>query len=191
MALASGMQGISGLGQTVSGAIGTSAYGSYQQQLGRINGGLADQQAQQALARGEVMASRAGQQTGALQGAQRVALASQGVDVNKGSAARVQADTAAAGAVDRNTIMNNAALQAWGYGVEAANARAQGEMAGIEARGRVSQSLISGGMNFANSMMQTDYWNRQRPGERARVPTSIHGPSGSLNGRRNSYYGYE
>ena len=60
--------------------------------------------------------------TAQLIGSQRAALASQGGDVDSGSPLDIQSDTARAGEFDAQTIRNNAAQQAYGYRLQAANA---------------------------------------------------------------------
>lgn len=58
---------------------------------------------------------RAGQSVGT----QRSAQAANGIDVNSGSAAQLQDDTAMLGELDALTIQNNAAREAYGYRVQA------------------------------------------------------------------------
>lgn len=58
---------------------------------------------------------RAGQAVGT----QRSAQAANGIDVNSGSAAQLQDDTAMLGELDALTIQNNAAREAYGYRVQA------------------------------------------------------------------------
>lgn len=72
---------------------------------------------------------------------QGTAYAASGIDQSMGTAAAVQADTAAMSEVDAQTIRNNAAREAWGYAVdtqqEAEKAKAGRDAAGRKAVGSV------------------------------------------------------
>lgn|SRR5512146_521159 len=113
---------------------GASAYG--QMRSGKETKGIYDQnaqiadyQAQDALDRGVINERLSRRQTKQVIGSQRASLASQGVDVNKGSALDVQADAAYLGELDALTIRNNAAKEAWGYKVQAGDFRSKGKIA--------------------------------------------------------------
>lgn len=119
------------------GAGGLTAYGQQQsgranQRLANQNGELAEAQAEDALVRGEQDATRRRIKTESQIGSQRARLAAQGVDVNVGSAAEVQAETAALSELDVVTIRNNAAREAWGYRTQASDYRARGQIARME-----------------------------------------------------------
>jgi len=93
------------------------AEGTAKQQ--EFNAGVADAQAVDAVDRGEEDAARLREQVRGLVGAQRSGFAGQGVVVDTGSAADVQADTKTLGEADVRTIRHNAQRQAWGFRVEA------------------------------------------------------------------------
>lgn len=114
----------------------------------RTNAGLAELQAQDALARGAVAERQSRQNTRDLTGAQRVGYASQGVDVNSGSALSVQADTAAIGELDALTIRNNAAREAFGYRVDAENSRTREELTRKASRNATASTLLTGAANI-------------------------------------------
>jgi len=97
------------------------AEGTAKQQ--EFNAGVADAQAVDAVDRGEEDAARLREQVRGLVGAQRSGFAGQGVVVDTGSAADVQADTKTLGEADVRTIRHNAQRQAWGFRVEAENDR--------------------------------------------------------------------
>lgn len=106
---------------------GVSAYGAYRQgqaqsaadayqaQVARNNQIVAGQYAQQATQDGENKVAAKQEQTAQMIGAQRAAMAANGVDLDSGSPLRVQQDTAKLGEVDAMTIRNNAAREAYGY----------------------------------------------------------------------------
>lgn len=119
------------------GAGGLTAYGQYQSgrandRLARQNARIAEAQAEDALVRGEQDVTRRRIKTEGQIGAQRARLAAQGVDINVGSAAEIQAETAALSELDVVTIRNNAAREAWGYRTQAADYRARGRIARTE-----------------------------------------------------------
>jgi len=130
---------------TVMGAIGKSQEGAaqagmanYQAQLARNNQQVAEWNAQCALQQGQVDEQNQRFKTAAVLGSQRAALASQGGDVDSGSPLDIQADTARAGEYDAQTIRNNAALKAYGYRVQAANAGGEANLDDYKAASTMS-----------------------------------------------------
>lgn len=88
------------------------AYGA-QAQVAANNAQIAQYQADDALTRGRVNASRMGMQVHQLKGQQRAKLAANGVDLGVGSALNILTDTDQFGEIDANTITDNAAKEAW------------------------------------------------------------------------------
>lgn len=158
MAAAQGMQAISTAGNTYSQYGATLGQGRFQTSIYNQNAQLAEQQALNAEARGSFQSNVRGLQTQQTIGKQRVALAGNAVNVNTGSAAQIQQDTAAAGAIDQANIKQNAALTSWGYRMEAIDSRTRGQMTKIGARSSANSSLISGGMAFARDAMGAAYY---------------------------------
>ncbi len=72
-----------------------------------------------ALRRGGVDAGKIRQKGSRIAEEQKVAYANSGVDSSVGTAANVQADTAAISELDAQTAKNNAAREAWGFGMKA------------------------------------------------------------------------
>ncbi len=108
----------------------------YQAGVALMNKNIAKQQADYAVATGEISAEASGMKTRAELGATKAAQAASGVDVNTGSAVDVRSSMIKIGAYDQALIRSNAAKVAWGYDVEATQAEAQSAMytmtAGIE-----------------------------------------------------------
>ena len=130
---------------TVMGAIGKSQEGAaqagmanYQAQLARNNQQVAEWNAQRALQQGQVDEQNQRFKTASVLGSQRAALASQGGDVDSGSPLDIQADTARAGEYDAQAIRNNAALKAYGYRVQAANAGGEANLDDYKAASTMS-----------------------------------------------------
>jgi hypothetical protein len=126
MAIASLAMGALGTGASVLGqaqnAQAQAGLANYQAQVARNNQQIAEWNAQRALQQGAVDEQNQRLKTAAMLGSQRAALAGQGGDVNSGSPLDVQADTARAGDYEAQAIRSNAALRAYGYRAQAANA---------------------------------------------------------------------
>jgi hypothetical protein len=119
LAIAAGAVVVAGVAQGVAqkGAADASADAQ------RRNAILSDQAASHALQRGEEDAGRVQLQGNSLQGAQRAGYGTSGADVNSGSAAQTQEDTAWLTELDKQTMRNNAQREAWGLGKQADNMR--------------------------------------------------------------------
>jgi len=130
------------------------AQGAYQQMVANFNSDLSLMQAEDAVQRGESTASRIKTQANQLQGTQRAAYAAQGVEVDSGSAAEIQADTKRMATLDAITARNNAAREAWGFKVQAFNYRTQGEMAKRGADSKAVSTIITSGANYIDSLSQ-------------------------------------
>jgi hypothetical protein len=87
------------------------------------NATIADQQAADALTRGEEQQQQVRSATRQVIGSQRAGYAGQGVDVSSGSAADTQADAAFLGELDALTVATNAAREAHGFKVQATDLR--------------------------------------------------------------------
>ncbi len=137
------------LGGAYSQSQGMRAQGDFQRRQSELNSRFAGMQAEDASKRGEKDAGDYMKKVKGMAGSQRAALAAQGIDVTQGSAADIQAETLELGARDAQTIRNNAFREAWGYRVQAAGVRAQGEMAQIGAYGEARNTMLSGAVRAA------------------------------------------
>lgn len=117
------------------------------------NAKMMDFRSKEATKQGEKDAQQHAGQVKRLMGRQRAVAAAQGIEVSDGSAMELQQDTAGLGALDVVTIRNNAWKQAWGYGVEAGNLRSSANMTRVSAKYNARQTLITGGMQAASSIM--------------------------------------
>lgn len=134
MSLAGGMMGAQNAKQQ----------GAFQAAMAEQNAGYKEAAAQDAIKRGDVQADQYRRQVGQLIGSQRAGFAANGVDVNSGTAADIQDDTAAFGEFDALTIANNAAREAWGYRVGAQNDLMNGRMAQSNAKSAATGSILGG-----------------------------------------------
>lgn len=109
-----------------------------------INAGLADQQAADALARGQTAEFSSRLRTAQLKGTQTATLAAHGVALDQGSALDVLTSTDVMGEQDALTIRDNASKEAWGDKVQAANYRSQAANANPWAAGGASMLGAAG-----------------------------------------------
>lgn len=158
--------------------------GAYQRQQYEFNSRIAKLQSADALARGEETARNVGRAGEKIQSAQRAAFAGQGVDVDSGSAAATQIETAGLTAHDVQTVKNNAWLEAWGYRVQAADLSNKGQFAQRAAENSANNTLLTGGLmaasyglragaaydNWGGKMKVPDYGGGGGPGGMATVP---------------------
>ncbi|CAN5192135.1 hypothetical protein BH10PSE6_BH10PSE6_16920 [soil metagenome] len=118
MALSAVGTGMSFMGQ-INAQAAAGAQQAYMVQLARQRQQLAEQQARDAVLRGQIAEQKQRDLTGQRIGTQTAMLAAQGTDL-EGSPTDILADTARAGEQDALTHRANAAREAWGYQVEAA-----------------------------------------------------------------------
>lgn len=129
----------------------------YQKTQSEMNAKLADMQAADAIKRGNKNAAQVGKNAKRVLGAQRAALAAQGIDIDSGSAADVQQDTEVLSAMDQMTVKNNAWKEAWGFKVQALNTRAEGDWAMAAGQQAARNTLLTGGMNALSYTAQGAY----------------------------------
>lgn len=114
----------------------------YNAAVGEINAEISEQQAQDAIARGEADVSAYRTQINALRGRQRAAIGSSNIEMS-GSALDLMVDTATVGELDIQTIRNNAAREAYGYRVQGLNQRLGGTLDRYEGRARATGTLLT------------------------------------------------
>lgn len=122
--------------------VGLQAYGAYQKgvatetaydmqsQVEQNNAAYAEQQARDALDRGQEAVRNKRLETKQLKGSQRAALAANGIDLSQGSALNILTDTDLMGAHDAEVLRMNAAREAYGHQVNAGNDRANAALYG-------------------------------------------------------------
>jgi hypothetical protein len=158
--------GISALSSADAQAASQKMQGEFQKTQSQMNSRLAEIQADDAITRGKTQAEQLGTQTKKMIGAQKAAYAGQGIEIDSGSAMDVQGDTAAMSALDRMTIKNNAAREAWGYKVQANNFNLQGQFAGIAGNASSNMTLLGGGMRALSGGLQgAYYYSSARPSD--------------------------
>jgi hypothetical protein len=139
--------------------VASSAVGSYysarlakmqaqrEAEIADSNARIAELGAQSALLQGQHEVARTTLRHGQLKGAQRAAMAANGIDLGEGSAAEIQAGSDLMKEIDVNTIEANAIRNAWGYRTQGVNAQNEA----IIKRG--TASAISPGMAATSSLL--------------------------------------
>lgn len=88
-------------------------------QIAEINAGVAEHAAQLELSRGQDLVAAATERAGQVKGAQRAAMAANGIDLGVGSAAEILTTTDMVKEHDMQTIQANAVRAAWGHRMNA------------------------------------------------------------------------
>jgi len=134
--------GISAVGAGVT-ASSQMAAGDYNAAIAEQNAQLAEKDAESALALGVVEENRYRRNVRQLQGSQATAIAANNLE-QTGTPLDILTDTALIGEVDALTIRNNAIREAYGFSVDAANTRAQGQLERFKGRSQAAGTILGG-----------------------------------------------
>lgn len=137
------------IGSTLFGAHQANEQGKYQEQVAENNAITQERMAKDAEARGRIEEANHRLKVAQMKSSQRARQGATGAEVNTGSAALLQQDTAEMGELDALTIRSNARREAWGYRVGATNSRAQGELDKMRGRSNAAGTLLTGGSQVA------------------------------------------
>lgn len=154
-AIIGGAQAVTSIGGAYSQAKAQQEQGAYQSTVSEINSQVAGIQGEEAIAAGGRQANYISDQGVQVAGEQRAAAAAQGIDVNTGSAAALQADTENQARIAGMQVKNNAWLQSWGYKTTALNDSYAGQFASISATNAASSTLLTGGLNAISAIGNT------------------------------------
>jgi len=120
----------------------------FQEGVERRNADIADQQASDALVRGERAEGQVRMRTASLKGAQRARFAAAGLDLNEGSPLSILMDTDYMGELDALTVRDNASREAWALRETARTGRMNADFlhwrAGQESPGRAAATSLLG-----------------------------------------------
>ena len=136
------------LGSSIIRGFGQKRSGDAAKELAEFNAAVSEQQALEAIARGQENEQRFRASVRGLIGSQRTGFASQNIDIGVGSALDVVADTAFLGELDAVQIRTNAAREAWGYQTQAENFRMGGQNAQTAGRFAAASTFIGAGASF-------------------------------------------
>lgn len=129
-----------------------------------FNALAAEQQAQDAEARGRDEEQRFRQTIRGTIGSQRAGFSGQNVDVGVGSAVDVQGDAAYLGELDARTIRANAAREALGYRTDVARAQLRGDYARVSGQNAQDASRYQAAGTILGGAAQTTGLLAQRYG---------------------------
>lgn len=115
---------------------------NYSAQVAQNNATISEQQAQYALSTGETQAGNQSRKGASQQARVKVAQAANNLDINSGSAVKVQEGEAEINRLDTLSVMNNAALKAYGYRNQGANFTAQAGLDTAEADQAITGSAL-------------------------------------------------
>ena len=139
---------VAAAGSIVSG-VNQNQQAKYQAKIATQNAALDRKAAQDAMERGSIEEARQYRKTSQVLGAQRAALAANGLDTTFGSAADIQTDTETLGWEDAQTIRNNAVREATGFEISASNN--VGKAASSRAAGKAA--LIGGFFDAGSTIL--------------------------------------
>lgn len=125
--------------------------GEYSKTMARINVKFADFQAKQIVRAGEGEAGKILGESAKIRGAQRAALAAQGINPDSGSAAEIQGDSMEAAARDAVTTQNNAWMEAFGLKQQARGAMNEATLGAAAGRSRAGTTRLTGGLQAINT----------------------------------------
>lgn len=131
-----------------------------QAQVARNNALLSEWQADDAEMRGEQAANNVRLKGNQVKGAQRAAMAANGVDLSVGSAQRTLNDTDYLTALDAAQLQDNAAREAWGYRRQGANYTSQAQAADA-ASSQISPWLAAGTSLLSSATAVAGRWYQQ------------------------------
>lgn len=118
--------------------------GAFNAGMLKQNAALKEQTADETLFAGDTSADWQRVRTGQAVGTQRSVQAANGIDVNSGSAAQLQDDTAMIGELDALTIQNNAARESFGYRIQADQDRMNAVQTVTNAGNKATGSILGG-----------------------------------------------
>lgn len=130
------------------------AYGAFQERIATFNAKQAERQADLIIEKSRKDSLAVRDQGKQIVAKQRASFASQGIDINSGSALDVQNETLEFSAEDARTVQNNAYLQAMGVKMEAIGMRAQGGYQAAASGARANLSLVNSGVDGALTYMR-------------------------------------
>lgn len=112
--------------------------GDVVRQTAKVNAQIADMGAESVLHQGDQQVASLTLKAGQMKGAQRAAMAANGIDLGEGNAVDVLASTEIMKEIDKNQITSNAIRSAWGYRTQGVAAQIEGntQAVNIEIRGR-------------------------------------------------------
>lgn len=130
--------------QTANSVVGDRKNAKASKKLGEANADIAEQQAADALTRGDEAVGQVDVNERQLTGGQRASFAAQGIDAGSGSAADVIESDRSLSELDKLTIKRNARREAHGYELQAAAYRKGGQLQAANYGNQAYGTLLQG-----------------------------------------------
>jgi hypothetical protein len=132
-------------------ATGQIKAGKYQRALAYQQANVMDTEADYVTYSGDVAANKQRIGVRRLIGDQRASAGAQGIAIDEGSIADIQADTAKFGEMDALTILQDAAVNAWSLRTQGNLTRAQGDNAAKTGRQQAFATILGTGGSIAGA----------------------------------------
>jgi hypothetical protein len=158
-----GMQAVTSIVNSYTASQSKKVSQDYESAIYDTNAYISQIQAQDAIKRGEEEARRIKERSRIITGAQRAAMAAQGIEVNEEDALKVQQDTAGLAAMDALDVKNNAWREAWGYSIQADKYSTASRFSKIRGISR-TPTLITSGLNTMSGLA-FDLWSQTKSGK--------------------------
>lgn len=130
-------------------ALLANAQGKGQAAQAKVNQAEANRSAADAIERGNIEQRNLYRQVSQQKGAQRAAMAANGLDIDFGSAADITADTDMFAREDASALASNTRNEARGYQIQAANFSSQAKSASLAAKG----ALVKGAFDVGSTIL--------------------------------------
>jgi hypothetical protein len=141
-------------------AVAAGQQGNYADKVAQNNALSTKYAADDAIARGAVEEQKTRDQTRAVMGRQRAALAANGIDSTSGTGSLLLQDSAASGEFDALTVRNNAMKQAYGLNVQSDNLLAEGKAAKAAGRNQAIGSILTSGSKAYSQGKKEGLWGK-------------------------------
>lgn len=148
---------IGGIGSVVSG-IGQYNAANYQSQVAANNAQIAAENAKRAVEAADIQATNQGLKNRGTLGAIKAAQAGNNIDVNSGSAAKVQQSQAELGQLDQLTIRNRGKVEQYGYEGQQMAYQAQSKLDQMQGQTALTSSLLSGASSVGKGWTQQNMY---------------------------------
>lgn len=146
--------GVLTAGAQVYSGIAAKQQGKYENQIAQSNAQAERNAAADAQKRGQIAEQQRYRQLAQSMGAQRAAMAANGLDLSFGSAAGTVADTAMIGNEDALTIAQNTTREMQGHDISAVNYTMQGQAAKAKGDAALFSSVLSAGGTLLGTASQ-------------------------------------
>lgn len=153
--------------------------GKYQAEVANQNASIAEQQAQDAINRGNAQADEVRRRNRQAAGTQAATMGATGADLSSGNALDIFGDTAQFGQLDALTTVNNAQREAYGFQIQAMNSRAEANAARSNGRtGALTTILTAPLQAYGAYQLAGGTWNPFTQSKAAPISAAVGTPTG-------------